>query len=270
AGVAIEHAELLDEARRRQNWLRASTTITTLLLAGETPEAVRAVAAGHARQLDAAAAAAITTPTEDPNLLRVAAGSGRLDPQVVGEFLSAGDALVQLAHSGGGAIVVERLGDAERLGDDPKPPGSGSRTFGVEGLGPTVAAPLGTAVGDELLLVARGPQQHFQPAEVEMIASFAAHVGLALDLAEARRRRDVERLVEDRERIAAHLSERAMRALLEISTMVHGLTARMRSPHDAQLLAEQANRLDRVLRDMQRAIFGLQVQPGVWHGSAAR
>ncbi|MGH4024095.1 MAG: GAF domain-containing protein, partial [Pseudonocardiaceae bacterium] len=136
AGVAIEHAELLDEARRRQDWLRAGATITTLLLSGEDPQEVRSVVAGHAMQLDAAAAAAIIAPTEDPDVLRVAAGSGGLDPQVAGEFLPAGDALAQLVHSRGGAIVVEKLG-VGRLGAEPGPP-SGARMFGVEGLGPTV------------------------------------------------------------------------------------------------------------------------------------
>lgn len=254
AGVAIEHAELLDEARRRQAWLRAGATITTLLLSGEDPQAVRSAVTGHAMQLDGAVAAAIIATTEDSDLLRVAAGHGRLDPLVVGEFLPAEDALTQLART----------------------PGSATRALDVGGLGPTVVAALGAATGDGVLLVARGVQQRpFRPPDVEMIASFAAHVGLALALAEARCRRDVERLVEDRERIAAHLSERAMQALLEISTSVHGLTARMHSPDDAQRLAEQVNRLDRVLREMQRAIFGLQVQPGECQaqecqGSAAR
>lgn len=225
-----------DEARRRQDWLRAGATITTLLLSGEDPQTVRCAVTGHARRLDGAAAAAIITPAGDPDLLRVTAGCGGLDPRVAGEFLPAGAALARPL-----------------------------------GLGPAVAAPLGTTTGEERLLVVRDPQQcPFRPADVEMIASFAAHAGLALELAEDRRRRDVQRLVEDRERIAAHLSERAMRALLEISTTVHGLTARMQSPQDARRLAEQVNRLDGVLREMRRAIFGLPAQAGQWQGSAAR
>lgn len=230
-----------DEARRRQGWQRAATTITTLLLSGADPLTVRSAVTGHARQLDGAAAAAIVAPAEDPELLRVVAGSGGLDPRVAGELLPAGDALTRDALT--------------------RPPG----------LGPAVAAPLDGATGDERLLVVRGPQQRpFRPPDVELISSFAAHVGLVLELAEQRRRRDVQRLVEDRERIAAQLSERAMRALLEIGTTVHGLTARMQSPEDARRLAEQVNRLDGVLHEMRRAIFGLQGQPGQRQGSAAR
>lgn len=245
-GVALEQRERLDEQRRRQAWQLAGSTITTLLLSGADPQSVRSAVTGHARQLDQAAGAAIIVPTENPDLLRVAAGSGLLDPSAAGELLPADDALARLAATRGAAT-------------------------GTLGRGPAVAAAVGTGPGDGVLLVARSSARRpFRAPEVDMIASFAAHVGLVLALAEARRKRDLLRLVEDRERIAAHLSERAMRALLEISTTVHGLTARMQSAGDAQRLAEQGDRLDLVLREMQRAIFGLQAPAATWQGSAAR
>lgn len=244
AGVAIENAELFTEARRRQAWQNAATTVTTLLLSGADQQAVQSVLAGHARQLGRAAGAAILVPAEDPALLRVAAGSGLLDPRLAGEFIPAEESLAQLALTGG--TVVE---------DVATDPGAATRALGV---GPVVVAALGAEVADGVLLVARTTEQRpFQPPDVEMITSFAGHSGLSLALADARRKQELERLVEDRERIAAQLSERAMQALLEISTTVHGLSARMPSPEDAQRLTGQADRLDGVLREMQRAIFGL-------------
>ncbi|MGH3910545.1 MAG: GAF domain-containing protein, partial [Pseudonocardiaceae bacterium] len=252
AGVAIENAELFTEARRRQAWQNAATTVTTLLLSGADPQAVQSVLTGHARQLGRAAGAAILVPAEDPEdpgLLRVAAGSGVLDPRLVGEFIPAEESLAQLALTG--SAVVEDVGTD---------PGAATRALGV---GPVVVAALGAEVADGVLLVARTKEQHpFRSSDVEMIMSFAGHTGLSLALTEARRKQELERLVEDRERIAEQLSERAMQALLGISTTVHGLSARMPSPDDAQRLAGQADRLDGVLREMQRAIFGLQLHQG--------
>lgn len=254
-GVALEQHERLDEQRRRQDWQLAGTTITTLLLSGADPRSVRSAVTEHATLLDRAAGAAIIVPTEKPDQVRVVAGSGLLDPGSAGEILTADDALARLAATRNAATAT--------LHPAPHP------TPGTVGPGPAMAAALGADAG-VLLVVRGGAGQPFRAAEVDMIASFAAHAGLALALAEARRKRDLLRLVEDRERIAAQLSEQAMRELLDISTTVHGLTARMQSPDDAQRLIEQGDRLDGVLREMQRAIFGLQAPARAWQGSAAR
>lgn len=244
--VALEQHERIDLQRRQQAWQFAGMRISMQLLSGADPCTVRSAVTDHAIQLDRAAGAAIIMPTEDPDLLRVTAGSGLFDPSSAGEFRPADDALADLA--------------ATR-----------STATGTLDCGPAVAAALSADPADGVLLVARGSAgQPFRAPDVEMIAWFAAQVGLALALTETRRKRDLVRLVEDRERIAARLSDRAMCTLLEISTTVHGLTARMQSADDAQRLAEQGDRLDGVLREMRRAIFGLQAPAGDWQGSAAR
>ncbi|MGH3794241.1 MAG: GAF domain-containing protein [Pseudonocardiaceae bacterium] len=249
AGVAIDNAELFKETQRRQAWQRATTDITTLLLSGQDLQDILAVLARHARRLGDAAAAAITVPTEDPGLLRVAAGTGMLDQRLVGEFFPAEGSISQRALTSRSAIVVDDIAA-----------GTHTSAAGALGIGPAVAVRLGAETADGVLLVARTTEEPaFASQDVTMIASFAGHVGLALNLADDRRKRELEHLVEDRERIAAHLSEHAMQALLGISTTVHGLTARMQSRDDAQRLTEQVDRLDAVLREMQRAIFGLHL-----------
>jgi two-component system, NarL family, sensor histidine kinase DevS len=251
AGVAIENAELFDEAQRRQAWQSATTEIITLLLAGEEPPAVLSVLLGQVMRLGGAAAAVVVVPTEEPARLRVAAGAGLLNLRPVGECICTKGSISHLVRSGRAAIVVEDLAADPRtlaLADQ------------APGIGPVVAAPLGVAAAEGVLLVARARDEPpFQPPDVEMIASFAAHTGRALTLADARRKRELVLLVRDRERIAQHLSEQAMQTLLGISTTVHGLIARMRTPDDAHRLGEQVDRLDEVLQEMRRAIFGLQL-----------
>lgn len=221
--IGLRHAE----TERRLAWQSATTNVVTLLLSGEDLRAVRTLIVGHARRLANAAGAALTVGTEDPALLRLTVGTGVLAPQRAGECVCADPAGISASAAG---------------------------------IGPVVAAPVNPGTTD-LLLVARGERADpLSPAEVEMLTSFAEHVGLALALAHARRRHELERLVEDRERIAAHLSEQTMQGLLAISTAVHGLTARMQTPEDAYRLTEQVDRLDAVLRDMQRAIFGLRLK----------
>lgn len=251
---AIENAELVAEEQRRQAWQSAMTSVTTLLLSGQDRQAILPIVIGHAMRLGGAVAAAITAPTEDPAWLRIAAGTGVLDPRLVGEFIPAEGSISQLVLTGSAALAIDDVTA------DPRISGSPAR---ASGLGPVVAAPLGTGTADGVLLVARTKEEPlFRSADVEMVAAFAEHAGLALTLAEARRNRELVRLVEDRERIAAHLSEHAMQALLGISTTVHGLITRMRTPEDAQRLTKQVDRLDAVLCEMRRAIFALHASGG--------
>jgi GAF domain-containing protein len=262
AGVAIENAELFEETRRREAWQTATTNVTTLLLSGEDPQVILSVLVGHAAGLAGAAGAAITVPAEDPAWLRVAAGSGLLDPQSVGELIPAEGSISQLALTANSAIVTADLAA------DPRTADAAAR---APGLGPAVAAPFNAdAVGGVLLVARNSDDDVFQAPDVQMIASFAEHAGLALALADTRRKRELVRLGEDRERIAHHLSEQAMQALLGISTTVHGLTARMQRPDDAHRLAEQVDRLDGVLREMRRAIFELEMPPEELPSSAHR
>ncbi|HEY2764219.1 MAG TPA: GAF domain-containing protein [Pseudonocardiaceae bacterium] len=251
AAVAIDNAELFRQAQRRQAWQNATTDVTTLLLSVPDPQAILAVMAEHAMRLGDAAAAMIILPAEDPVMLRVGAGAGLLASGLVGEYFLAElarGAISPLLPTGGNPVVVD---DVAAYSSTP--------SFGVLGMGPVVAVPLGAGRADGALLVARTREEPgFAPPDVTMIASFAERAGSALGLAEDRRKRELEHLVEDRERIAAHLSEHTMQALLGISTTVHGLTARMQSAADAHRLTEQADRLDAVLREMQRAIFGLR------------
>lgn len=268
AGTAVENAELVDELRRRQAWQSATTHITTLLLSGADPQTVLPVLVGQVRRLGMAAAVAIVVPTEDTARLRLAVGTGLLHPRRVGETIPAERSISQLTRLGRAAIVVEHAAV------DPRTAAVAALAPGV---GPLVAAPLvaapqvavpqavgpgqgGVGSGQGVLLVGRTTDKPpFQPPDAEMITAFAAHAGRALVLADARRRRELVRLVEDRERIAQQLSEQAMQALLGITTTVHGLTARMQTSDDARRLGEQVNRLDAVLREMRRAIFGLQL-----------
>src|SRR5262249_1233462 len=51
AGVAVENARLYDAARRREQWVRASSEVTTRLLSGDDPDEVLMLVAQRACEL---------------------------------------------------------------------------------------------------------------------------------------------------------------------------------------------------------------------------
>lgn len=251
AGVAIDNARLYDEARRREQWRRASSEVSTALLFGREPEAVLELVADRAKDLSDADVALLCLPAEDGDELVVAAAAGAAN--LVQTRISRADTVLGNVLAAEGAVAVRNLG----LEHPSLPPGI------LLGAGAAVLVPLGTqASARGVLMVTQAPSRGLFPHDVsEVLLAFAGQAAVALELAE--RRRDAERLAvfEDRDRIARDLHDQVIQRLFAIGMQLEGasrgdgageVTARVRRAVDG---------LDATIREIRSTIYALQNPP---------
>lgn len=254
AGIAIENARLYEETNRRQEWLAASTDITSRLLGGATPNealdlvAERARSAAHAQQ-----ALLILVDDDDQPNIEAAVGPGT-------EALGDRSALAE------GTLVGEVIASHEpRLFIAGRHP---STLFGLDlefevVPGHTILAPL-TAGTDVLgvLAVTRAPNEpSFDSAEMQLIATFGGHAALALEFIRAQEDRQRLAVFEDRDRIARDLHDQVIQRLFAVALGLQGTTRHHTiRPELATRIEGYVHQLDTSIQDIRRAIFSLNEQ----------
>jgi signal transduction histidine kinase len=127
-------------------------------------------------------------------------------------------------------------------------------------LGPAMVLPLG-APGDVrgVFTVGRSPgSMPLAPAAVEMVSTFAAQAGIALELAE--HRSDAERLavLQDRDRIARDLHDLVIQRLYATGMSLQGAMPLIARPEASDRVSSAVDALDETIREIRSAIFSLQ------------
>jgi signal transduction histidine kinase len=251
AGVAIENARLYEEARRQQRWLEASAEVTTRLLSGTDPGEVIAGVAAQALELSAADLALLALPTEDGERLVIEYASGDGADGVRGLVLPRAESLSGKVLDTGEVLTIE---------DFAANPGSAEVLRGPMGhLGPAVVFPLGVRGNARgVLKVGRrrgGPT--FPQAAVDVVASFAAQAGIALELAD--RRSDAERLsvYEDRDRIARDLHDLVIQRLYATGMSLEGSMPLITRPELRDRVRHAVDAMDDTIKDIRGTIFAL-------------
>ncbi len=135
-------------------------------------------------------------------------------------------------------------------------------------LGPAIILPLG-APGDVrgVLTVGRDSgAMPLAPQAVELVSTFAAQAGIALELAE--RRSDVERLaiLQDRDRIARDLHDLVIQRLYATGMSLQGAMPLLTRPDARDRVSNAVDALDETIREIRSAIFSSR--PGVSPPSA--
>jgi signal transduction histidine kinase len=252
AGVAIENARLYDEARRQQRWLRASAEVTISLLSGAEPDQVLAAVTTQIRDLSGADLVVLALPEDDGRRLSIthADGDGAADTQ--GLMLVAGQSLSgQVLATGEPLMVSDFAGDVRTAAVLRGPMGH---------IGPAAIFPLGVP-GDVRGVLTVGRRRGglpFQQAAADVIASFAAQAGVAVEL--AARRRDAERLslFEDRDRIARDLHDLVIQRLYATGMSLEGTVPMIGKPEAAGRVRNAVDAMDETIKDIRATIFGLQ------------
>jgi signal transduction histidine kinase len=251
AGVAIENARLYEEARRQERWLRATAEVTHELLSGAESSQVLALVTTRALELSGADLVTLAVPTGDGQRLVNTHVAGEGASKALGLVLPAGESLSGQVIATGTAVSVEDFSADERV----HPVARENMPLGW-----AVLLPLG-APGNVRGVLTLGRDAGSLPLPrqaMEMVTTFAAQAGIALELAE--HRQDSERLavLQDRDRIARDLHDLVIQRLYATGMSLQGTVPLITRPEVGDRVSSAVDALDETIREIRSAIFSLQ------------
>jgi signal transduction histidine kinase len=254
AGVAIENARLYDEARRQQDWLRASGELTIQLLSGASPPAVLEALTSQALALSGADTVTLALPDDEGRRLTLEFAEGLGADHARGLVVPAGNSLSGKVLASGERICVDDFASDERTAEAARYP--------MGHIGPAVLFPLGAPgnVRGVLTIGRRVGSPPFSPRAIEMIEAFAGQAALALEL--AARRADAEQLsvLEDRDRIARDLHDLVIQRLYATGMSLQGTLPMTARPEVAGRIRDAVDAMDDTIKDIRATIFALQAR----------
>jgi signal transduction histidine kinase len=259
AGVAIENARLYEEARRRQRWLQASAEVTRRLLSGADFGGVLDLVTQQVLEMSGADLAVLALPEGGRGQLMVRHAAGA-DAARAREMLLPHTSLSAEVLATGEPVTLEEFSRDVRVAQVAR-----ERMT----LGPAVIFPLGGPgnVRGVLTLGRRPGSMPLTHAALEMVGSFAAQAGVALELADARRDAEQVTVLQDRERIARDLHDLVIQRLYATGMSLQGAMPLISRPEVADRVSRAVDALDDTIGDIRSAIFALQARPDVKQAS---
>jgi signal transduction histidine kinase len=256
AGVAVQNARLYEDSRRREQWLEATSTITTRLLSGASSTDVFPTLVEHARLLADADVALLELPTADGDMTVVAVDGHHAD-ELRGAVISAPRIAIEAMTSGAPVAVSDARSDA-RVDDQLR----------EAEIGPALYVPLGAA--DEALgtlVVGRvGDKPQFGDDVLRLVESFAGQAAITLRLGTAASDRQQLAVLGDRDRIARDLHDLVIQRLFATGMSLEGALRGMEPPDRVERVKRAVDDLDQTIKEIRTSIFDLQ-QPNP-HGDA--
>ncbi|GAA3771764.1 two-component system sensor histidine kinase [Streptomyces coacervatus] len=256
AGVAIDNARLYEESRLRERWLQANAEIAHNLMSGRARTDVLRLIAERASEITGSALAAVALPMEDTASLAVEIAVGMDAEAHRGLVLPLDRSLMGLAFSEAAVVTSADAAHDERISPEP---------VRFEGLGPAVAAPIGT--GDAgargvVLLARKAGHPLFTETETVPLLAFAAQAAVAMELAE--RRQDAEQIavLKDRDRIARDLHDLAIQRLFATGMTLQSAGRFIEHQEAAERVVRAVDDLDETIKIIRSTIFGLRAREG--------
>ncbi|HSK57445.1 MAG TPA: GAF domain-containing protein, partial [Actinomycetospora sp.] len=251
AGIAVENALLLENARRREQWQAASARVARGLLAGDlAPEAELQHLLDAAVDVAHAHGAAVTEVADtDPETAHVTAAAGGV-ADWAGRSAGTSGSITRAALEADGPVLVA---DAAA---DPRTTTVATRAPEVRSV---LAVPLGTSPRGpgtrSVLTLTRGAgEEVFGDLEAEMLLGFAAHATTAIELTRGRRDREAVRDLEEREQLVLALSEQVLQRVQRVGLALTS-SAASADPTLRDHLLTQVAELDDVLRTVRDTVF---------------
>ncbi len=254
AGVAVENARLYDAARRQQRWIQASAEVTTRLLSGSDPADVLTDVTRQALGLSGADLAVLALPDEEGGRLTVSYAEGDGADAVRGLVLPYGQSLSGQVLASGEPVMSADFAADERAAT--------AARSAMSQIGPAIVFPLG-APGNVrgVLTVGRlhgAPM--FPQTLADVVASFAAQAGVALELAASRAEAERLSLYEDRDRIARDLHDLVIQRLYATGMSLQGTMPMITRPEVASRITNAVDAMDETIKEIRSAIFALQAR----------
>jgi signal transduction histidine kinase len=251
AGVAIAHARLFEESKRREQWTAATSRITHELLTNDEVDALQLIAQ---TVLDLAGADLVAVVLAEGHFspehdLIVERAAGRERAAVIGTLLPPGT-LVSRCLESRRPQLVDDIG-ASGFGDDLTHLSSG----------PAMAVPLPAEAGvrGSLFVLRDRGSPAFTEFDLDVAASLAGHAALALDRADARVVRARTATLEDRDRIARDLHDHVVQRLFAAGLNIQSVCAMIGPGAASDRLSDQVDEIDATIRQIRHTIFGLHV-----------
>ena len=254
AGVAVENARLYDAARRQQRWIQASAEVTTRLLSGSDPGEVLSDLTRRARELSGADLAVLALPDDDGRRLTYTYADGDGAEATRGLVLPVGESLSGRVLTSGEPLTSADFATDERA--------ARAARGAMSQIGPAELFPLGPPGNVRgVLTVGRcHGGTPFPPAQTDVVASFAAQAGVALELAASRAEAARLELYEDRDRIARDLHNLVIQRLYATGMSLEGTMPMITRPEVASRITNAVDAMDETIKDIRATIFALQAR----------
>jgi signal transduction histidine kinase len=252
AAVAVENSRLYEAARRQQRWIQASAEVTTRLLSGSEPGEVLAGITRQARELSGADLAVLALPDEAGRRLTITYADGDGADAARGLVLPAGESLSGRVQSTGEPLTAADFAADERASE--------AARGAMSQIGPAVVFPLGAPgnVRGVLTVGRRRGALPFPQAQADVVASFAAQAGVALELAASRAEAERLLLYQDRDRIARDLHDLVIQRLYATGMSLEGTMPMITRPEVASRITNAVDAMDETIKDIRATIFALQ------------
>jgi signal transduction histidine kinase len=252
AAVAVENARLYEAARRQQRWIQASAEVTTRLLSGSEPGEVLAGITRQARELSGADLAVLALPDEAGRRLTITYADGDGADDARGLVLPAGESLSGRVLATGEPLTAADFAADGRASD--------AARGAMSQIGPAVVFPLGAPgnVRGVLTVGRRHGAAPFPQAQADVVASFAAQAGVALELAASRAEAERLSVFQDRDRIARDLHDLVIQRLYATGMSLEGTMPMITRPEVASRITNAVDAMDETIKDIRATIFALQ------------
>lgn len=251
AAVAIENARLFEDARRRQEWLAASTELAVEIATTAGDEPLRNVAV-RVHGLARADVVTVVVP-EGEDRLAVSVAVGLDADALVGTTFPLEGTLCQQVLTTGAPLMVA----------DGSPSDGTLHVRDLLPIGPAMVLPLAGPDGVRgALVVGRlATGRIFSASELEMATTFANQAALALELAESRARQERMQLFEERDRIARDLHDHVIQQLFAAGLTLQGISMGLEGSASARIEAV-VDSLDGSIQQIRNSIFELKDHVG--------
>lgn len=260
SAAGINNASQLEDARRRQHWLIASSEISRKLLGGvdDEDEILRSVAESVVFLANARTVTVCIPSEDDADLMdvRVAAGVGA-EELSQRQYVAVGSLSERAIEAGTVQMIV--AGEIPCIHTEVKDD---------IGLGHIVALPLtGRTSTQGAIMVSRSVDQPaFAASDVAMAGDFATQAALALELAEARSAQQTLEAREDRERLAESVQDQVIQRLFSIGLSLQSTEREEVSGAGRERVARAISDIDETIRQVRSSIDPLTTRrPSVSH-----
>jgi signal transduction histidine kinase len=249
AGIAVQNADLYEQARLRQQSLEAAAEIRSELLSGASDEdALRLIARRTVELTRSDHAVIVLGPEPGTGEFVVEARCGEDEIDLLACHTEPGQPFLHGVVEGGAVVLTELSKQMVEVSGFP------SWRYG-----PMVAVPFRSqdSVIGVLVVLRLVGQPMFEPGEVPLLTSFAEQAALALELGEknrAQRQRDV---YADRDRIARDLHDHVIQRLFASGLVLQSTLRRIDDQGARSRVQQTVEDLDATIREIRTSIFDL-------------